>query len=125
MGLDSYQNQTVSALVVPDNFSASGTGTGIDISTYTGRAMAILENRGGGGTSPTLNVKIQHSTDDSTYTDHSTAATFTQATSGNGVQSIELDTPAFHKYIRAKYVLAGTNPTFDFGVVFVGQKQYN
>ena len=50
MGLDSYQNQTVSALVVPDNFSASGTGTGIDISTYTGRAMAILENRGGGGT---------------------------------------------------------------------------
>lgn len=123
MALDAYQPNAFLQLVVPDNYSASGEGSGVDVRTYHGRAAAILNQKAGTGTTPTLNVKLQESADDSTYTDIS-GATFTQATSANGTEAIEVDLDGVSRYVRAKYVLAGTTPAFDLGVTLVAPKQY-
>jgi len=125
MGIDAYQPNAVIQLTAPDNVSASGQGTGQDVRVYHGRALGICNIKGGTGTSQTLDVKLQESaTVNGTYTDIS-GATFTQATSADVVNTCEVDLDAAKRFIRARYILGGSTPAFDFGVTLVAPKQYN
>jgi hypothetical protein len=101
------------------------TGTGIDVLAYEGVALVVLNASAGTGTNPTLDVKLQHSDDDSTYADV-TGGTFTQVTDvagSAGVQVKKINVSDLKRYVRAIGTIAGTTPSFDFGVEFVGIKK--
>lgn len=98
------------------------TGTGIDVLEYEGVALVLLNASAGTGTSPTLDVKLQHSGDDSTYEDV-TSGTFSQVTDAAetaGVKVMKLNVSDLKRYLRIVGTIAGTTPSFDFGVEFVG-----
>lgn len=101
------------------------TGTGIDVLDYEGVALAVLNASAGTGTTPTLDVKLQHSDDDSTYADV-TGGVFTQVTDAAetaGVQVLKVNVSDLKRYVRVIGTIAGTTPSFDFGVEFVGIKK--
>ena len=47
--------------------TATGQGTGIDLQDYEGDILFILDSAAGGGSSPTLDVTIEDSADNSTF----------------------------------------------------------
>ena len=101
------------------------TGTGIDVLDYEGVALAVLNASAGTGTTPTLNVKLQHSDDNSTFADV-TAGAFTQVTdvSGTaGIQVLKVNVSDLKRYLRVVGTTAGTTPSFDFGMEFIGIKK--
>ncbi len=98
------------------------TGTGIDVLEYEGVALVLLNASAGTGTTPTLDVKLQHSDDDSTYEDVTSGA-FSQVTDAAetaGVKVMKLNVSDLKRYLRIVGTIAGTTPSFDFGVEFVG-----
>jgi hypothetical protein len=101
------------------------TGTGIDALHYEGVTLVVLNASAGTGTTPTLDVKLQHSDDNSTFADV-TGAAFTQVTSDAGtagVQVMRVNVSDLRRYLRVIGTIAGTTPSFDFGVEFVGIKK--
>lgn len=97
-------------------------GTGIDVLEYEGVALVLLNASAGTGTSPTLDVKLQHSDDDSTYEDVNSGA-FSQVTDAAetaGVKVMKLNVSDLKRYLRVVGTIAGTTPSFEFGVEFVG-----
>lgn len=102
--------------------SSTLTGTGIDVLEYEGVALVLLNASAGTGTSPTLDVKLQHSDDDSTYEDVTSGA-FSQVTDAAetaGVKVMKLNVSDLKRYLRIVGTIAGTTPSFDFGVELVG-----
>ncbi len=92
------------------------THSSVDRSNYGGRCKARLKSSAGTGTTPTLNAKLQDSPDNSTWSDI-TGATFaevTDAAAANEDINVDLDTAA--RYIRAVGTIAGTNPSFSYGI---------
>ncbi len=88
------------------------TGTGIDVLDYEGVTLAVLNASAGTGTTPTLDVKLQHSDDDSTYADVA-GGTFTQVTdvAGTaGVQVLKVNVSDLKRYVRVIGTIAGTTP---------------
>lgn len=97
--------------------TATATGTGVDTLGYNSAAVA-LEVGVVSGTSPTLDVKIQDSADNSTFADV-TGLTFTQVTATGNSQILRVDglnTSTRRRYLRAVGTIAGTTPSFAFGV---------
>ena len=89
--------------------------------------MIVLNASAGTGTTPTLDVKLQHS-DTTTSGDFAdvTNAAFTRVTdvSGTaGVQVLRVNVSDLKRYLRVIGTIAGTTPSFDFGVEFVGIKK--
>lgn len=103
--------------------TATGVGTGIDAREYTGPCHCILMSGIGTGTGRTLDVFIEHSdTLGSGYTAVPGAA-FNRLNGTAGLtQMITIKPDELKTYIRASWTLAGTTPTFIFGVAFVGVK---
>jgi hypothetical protein len=98
------------------------TGNGIDVLEYEGVALVLLNASAGTGTNPTLDVKLQHSDDDSSYEDVTSGA-FSQVTDAAetaGVKVMKLNVSDLKRYLRIVGTIAGTTPSFDFGVEFVG-----
>lgn len=95
--------------------TATATGTAVDMSNYGGRAIARLNSGAGTGTTPTLDVTLQASADNVTFTAISGAA-FTQVAGAAARQSINVDLDVATRYIRAVGTIAGTNPSFTFAV---------
>lgn len=109
-------------VLAPARKTASENGAGIDMQQYVGEVKVILSSSAGGGTSPTLDVKMQDSDDNSTFADISGAA-FTQVAGTASTQAITLNIDAAKRYIRAVTTIGGTSPTFDMALVAVGVKQ--
>lgn len=105
--------------------TATLTGTGIDVLHYEGVALILLNASAGTGTTPTLDVKLQHSDDNTTFADVTSGA-FTQVTEVGGtagVQVKKVNVSDLKRYLRVIGTIAGTTPSFDFGVEFVGIKK--
>jgi len=120
--IDLQNELTAISLMAADSKAASANGTGVDISDYIGKLKLTLDCEIG-TSGDTLDVKVQDSPDDSTYTDVS-GATFTQVTDAAlAFESIGLDTRAVEKYIRVVATIAGSGPVFVFSVSAVGRKQ--
>lgn len=119
---------TIVPLLAMSARSVSENGTGADMRDYIGKGKVILDAALGSGTTPTLNVKLQHSDDDGstdTYTDI-TDGDFDEVTgaAGNGVQEKEIDLDAVRRYVRAVATIAGTNyPTFSCNCIVLAKKQ--
>ncbi|MFA6131386.1 MAG: hypothetical protein WC730_03960 [Patescibacteria group bacterium] len=110
----------------PVTATATATGTGVDTMGYND-AMVALEVGVVSGTSPTLDVKIQDSADNSTFADVS-GLTFTQVTASNNSQVLRvsgLNTSTRRRYLRAVGTIAGTTPSFAFGVEILLGRAFN
>ena len=115
---------TVSELIAPARKTATANGSAFDIHDYDGRYAITLTSSAGGGTSPTLDVKIQDSADGSTGWADLSGATFTQVTdAADSTETITIDTDTAKAYIRVVLTITGTSPTFDLGVIGFGQTQ--
>ena len=78
----------------------------------------------GAGSSPTYNVKIQDSADNSTFADV-TGATFTQVTSTASQQKLTINANDVQRYIRAVATIGGTSsPSFVASVTLLYGKKY-
>lgn len=106
--------------------SASANGTGVNVTDYVGSIAVSLSAKNVSGTSPTLDVKIQDSPDNITYTDVS-GAVFTQVTDAGTLAatlekiSVRIDSAA--KFIRVVATAGGTTPVFLCSCHAIGVKQ--
>ncbi|MEW6304687.1 MAG: hypothetical protein AB1705_14525 [Verrucomicrobiota bacterium] len=120
---DLQSRLTAASLSAPAAQTSTVTGAAVDIRDYHGK-LKVMQNVGTvSGTSPTLDGKIQDSADGSTGWADVSGATFTQVTASTNHQSIGVDTRACKRYIRYVGTIAGTSPSFQLAVEFVGQKQ--
>ena len=117
----------VASLLGADSRSSTATGTGFDLqgsNDAEGEAIVILDCEAGSGTTPTLNVKLQDSADNSAWADV-TGKVFTEVTdSAASLQKISFNANDVRRYVRAVGTQAGTNPVFVYGVSLVYSKKY-
>lgn len=111
-------------VVAPARKTASENGSAIDLRDYVGDVKVILSTSAGGGTTPTLDVKLQESdATGSGFTDIS-GAEFTQVTdAADSTEAIVISADSNKRYMRAVLTIDGTSPTFDMALVAVGLKQ--
>lgn len=99
------------------------TASAFDLGAYQGVVTVVQAVGTVSGTSPTLDGKVQDSSDGSTGWADVTGATFTQVTASNSVQTYGLDSRGCKRYIRYVGTIAGTTPSFAMGIYVIGQKQ--
>ena len=125
LGSKSY----LGTLLACDARTASANGTGFDLEGSNGaegEAIVILaSDAASAGTDPTLDVKLQESSDNSTFTDIS-GATFTQVTDAQALEKITINTNDVKRYLRAVGTIGGTSsPAFTYSVALVYGKKYD
>ena len=104
--------------------TATGQTTGIDVKDYDGDLIFILDSAAGGGSSPTLDVTIEDSADNSSFSALSGAA-FTQVTGTASAQKLSIDKDNAKRYVRIKYTIGGSSgQSFTFSVNGFGLKKY-
>ena len=114
--------ELIAASLAAGTYTADAEGAGMDLQGYQGVSKVVLNSGAGGGTTPTLDAKIQDSADNSTFADIP-GKVFTQTGTAASIQSLAIDTRAVKRYIRADLTINGTSPTFGLAVTAVGQKQ--
>ena len=105
--------------------TSTATSSAIDLLEYDGDVMLILDSAAGGGSSPTLDIKVTESDASSgTYTDLS-GATFTQVTGSASMQTLAINKDESKRYIKIVQTIGGSSPTFTFSINLVGVKKYS
>jgi len=123
MKIIDVHNELLASNLIAGTYTVNADGAGVDLQDYQGVLKVILNSGAGGGTTPTLDAKIQDSADNSTFADV-LGKVFTQVTGASAsIQSLAIDTRAVRRYIRAVIAIAGTSPTFGLAVAVIGQKQ--
>src|SRR5262245_49533168 len=121
--LHDLANQTVQgAGLSPQQLGSGATnGAAVDLLAGDGRCFAVQITGAVGGTSPTLDGKIQESdSSGSGYSDVS-GATFTQVTAANNVQVIAFDRT--RRYVRYVGTVAGSSTPTVLAAVFIGEQK--
>ena len=104
--------------------TATGQTSGIDLRDYDGSVVFLLDSAAGAGTSPTLDVTIEESADNSSFSALSGAA-FTQVTGTASAQKLSIDKDNAKRYVRIKYTIGGSSgQSFTFSVNALGLKKY-
>ena len=103
--------------------TATGQTSGIDLKDYDGDVVFLLDSAAGTGTSPTLDVTIEDSADNSSFAAITDAA-FTQVTGTASAQKLVVNKDSARRYVRVKYTIGGTTPSFTFSVNAVGVTKY-
>lgn len=103
--------------------TASGNGTGVDLLDYDGEMCAAINSGAGTGTSPTLDIKLQDSADNSSFADVA-GLSITQITTAASLQKISFSKDEVRRYVRAVRTVGGTTPSFPVGVSLLGVKKY-
>lgn len=100
-------------------------GTGQDFSLFEGKLLVTLASSGVVESTGTLAVKLQDSTNNSTWADVSGGG-FTTTTNVGSTQQLSIDTRATNRYLRAVGTIGGNNtPAFGYGVFANGMRKYN
>ena len=104
--------------------TATGQTAGIDLRVYDGDVVFVLDSAAGAGTSPTLDVTIEDSADNSSFSALSGAA-FTQVTGTAAAQAVSVNKDDARRYVRIKYTIGGSSgQSFTFSVNGFGLKKY-
>lgn len=103
--------------------TATANGTSVDLQQYSGDVAVVLDSSAGTGTSPTLDVKLQDSADNSSFADIA-GATFTQVTGTASRQKIVINKDAARRYVRPVATIGGTTPSFTFSVNALAVNKY-
>jgi hypothetical protein len=97
---------TMALGIVPQSLNIGNTvGAGVDFNAGSGKCWATLQTGAWSGTAPTLDGKIQESTDNVTFTDVSGGG-FAQITTANQSQTIAFTRTK--RYLRANVTVGGT-----------------
>lgn len=112
-------------LIPVDTIAADANEASVDLQDYIGRGRITLQAANLAGTNPTMDVKLQDSPDDSTFTDI-TGAAFVQVTDAAAAfESIYIDTRLVERHVRAVEDIGGTSsPTFEMACVGTFQQKY-
>ena len=121
----------MNALVLPDviailpgeDITADGNGDGVDVSKFEAWGTLVCQAANIAGTTPTLDLKLQHSEDDGVadaYADVTDGA-LVQITDTLGlIQQLKVNLSSAKKYIRIVKDIGGTaTPRFFAGVALV------
>ena len=104
--------------------TSTATSSAIDLLEYDGDVMLILDSAAGGGSSPTLDIKLTESDETGgTYTDLS-GATFTQVTGSASMQTLAINKDECKRFIKIVQTIGGSSPTFTFSINLIGLKKY-
>lgn len=103
--------------------TATGQTSGIDLQQYDGDVVFVLDSAAGTGTSPTMDVTIEDSADNSSFA-AITGAAFTQVAGTASAQKLVISKDEARRYVRVKYTIGGTSPSFTFSVNGIGVKKY-
>jgi hypothetical protein len=96
--------------------NANASGSSVNLSSNVGNIVsAILVSGNAGGTTPTMDLKMQESTDGTNNFTDVTGGAFTQVTTHNAVQVIAFKPTK--PYVRCTGTVAGTNPVFEVQVL--------
>jgi len=103
----------------PQDLTVTGNGIGVDTSRFNSCSV-VLEVGAVSGSSPTLDIKIQESDDNSSFSDV-VGATFVQVTGADNSQELAVENlnTTRKKFLRAVATVAGGSPSFIASVVFV------
>lgn len=104
--------------------TSTGSGTGIDMQTYDGEVVLLLDSAAGTGTTPTLAVTVEHSDSLATGYTAITGAAFTTVTNAASQQKLVVSKDEAKRYVRVTYTIGGGTPSFTFSVNGVGVKKY-
>lgn len=116
------KNINVASLAAVATVTENGNGAAFDLRAYDGDIRLVLDSTATGGADETLDVKIQHSADNSTWADSGIAfAQVTNAAASYQVLAVNAD--KFKRYIRAVDTVAGTTPTATRAVSLVGKRR--
>ena len=118
--------RTLTALSFAPNdvVAADSNETGVDLQDYEGDITLILDAEAG-GSGVTYAVKVQDSSDNSTFADVSGAA-FTTTTANTAlVESLTINTDEIKHYARVVIDVTGSSPSGAVSVVGLGRKKYN
>ena len=118
--------RTLTALSFAPNdvVAADSNETGVDLQDYEGDITLILDAEAG-GSGVTYAVKVQDSSDNSTFADVSGAA-FTTTTANTAlVESLVINTDEIKRYARVVIDVTGSSPSGAVSVVGLGRKKYN
>jgi hypothetical protein len=112
---------TTIKLATAARITANANGAGVDVSGLTGKCLLVLNASATEAADNTLDVKIQHSDDNATWSD--SGAVFNQVTNaaGGSFQTITMDVDGFKKYVRAVDTVAGTTPAVTRSVMMVAK----
>lgn len=109
-----------------DTYTTTQTSPALDLTSYTGIAHVQLHSKEGTGNADnTLIVKLQHSeTSGGAYTDI-TGKVFTTVddTAGGAILGLALDMNAIKGFVKAVGTIAGTTPSFIYGVSVQARKE--
>ena len=122
MKIIDVHGELLASNLIAGTYTADANGAGADLQGYQGVLKIVLDSGAGGGTTPTLDVKIQDSANNISFTDI-IGKTFVQVGADASLQSLGIDTRGVKRYIRAALTITGTSPTFGLAVVAAGQKQ--
>ena len=123
MKIIDVHNELLASNLIAGTYTVNADGAGVDLQDYQGVLKVILNSGAGGGTTPTLDAKIQDSADNSAFADIP-GKVFGQVTdAGASIQFLGIDTRTVKRYIRAALTIGGTSPTFGLAITAVGQKQ--
>jgi hypothetical protein len=89
--------------------TSSGNGTGVDLQQYAGQVAIVLDAHNVAGTTPTMDVKVQDSADNSSFADISPSVAFTQVTTTDSVQKLVVNKDNLRRYIRVVKTIGGTS----------------
>ena len=93
--------------------TVDGTGTALDnTASSSNGAAAYLQVTAAAGTTPSITVKVQHSSDNVAWTD---LITFDAVTAANKAQRKAV-TGTVNRYVRVTWTITGTSPSFTFAV---------
>ena len=115
-----YDNVKVLASLVPATRTASANGTGVDTLGYNDAVALILAGDIDlASTDETYAFKVQHSDDNSTFSDVTGATT--TVTADNDVKLIRLSNlnTTIKRYVRVVATLGGTTPSWPGSAVFL------
>src|SRR2546429_1701362 len=113
--IQDFANQAILGIgAAPQTATGNVTGTSGDLLAGEGRCFALQQVGAVSGTSPTLDGKIQESSDNTSWSDIS-GATFTQVTASTNNQAITFDRTK--RYLRYVGTIGGTSPSFAVAVV--------
>ena len=117
------RTMTVLSFAPNDVVTATGNETGVDLQDYEGDITLILDAEAG-GSSITYAVKVQDSSDNSTFTDVSGAA-FTTTTANTAlVESLVVNSDEINRYARVVITVAGGTGAGAVSVTGLARKKY-
>jgi hypothetical protein len=104
--------------------SSTVTGAAVDCDGMVGTVIFTQQVGTVGGTTPTLDGKVQDSADGSTAWNDVSGATAAQVIASTSNQNIVVDRSATKRYLRYIGTIAGSSPTFALQVTCNAFKAY-